>query len=124
MRRKITQFALVISILLPSFIWAAQQQFSPGKLVQVDRKTRERVSMYLVNNPVATEVPYYEITVRVGQTDYRAEYTPRHPEEELPDAWVNGAEVSVRLEKHHLLLKRPDGSELQWILLKKSPVKD
>lgn len=80
--------------------------------------------MYLVNNPVATEVPYYEITVRVGQTDYRAEYTPRHPEEELPDAWVNGAEVSVRLEKHHLLLKRPDGSELQWILLKKSPVKD
>ena len=110
--------------MLPSLLWAATPQYVQGKLVGVERKTREKVNMYLVNNPMSTEVPYFQITVRVNQTDYKAEYTPRHSDEELPEAWVNGAEVSVRVDKHRLFLKRPDGSEFQWILLKKSPIKD
>ncbi len=124
MRRKITQFVLLVAVLLPALVLAAQPQYGQGKIIKVQRKTREKVSMYLVNNPVATEVPYYQITLRVDRSDYRAEYTPRHPEETLPDAWVDGADVSVRLDKHHLFLQRPDGSELGWIILKKTSAKD
>ena len=124
MLRIIKHLPLLALLTAPSLVLAALPQYSQGKLVQVERKTREKVTMYLVNNPVSTEVPYYQITVRVDQTDYSAEYTPRHPEQQLPDAWVTGADVMVRIEKHHLFLKRPDGSELQWLLLKRSPVKN
>ena len=111
-------------LLLPAILSAVQPHYSQAKLVKVERKTREKVNMYLVNTPVSTEVPYYQITLRLDQNDYKAEYTPRHPEEELPEAWVDGADVMVRTAKHHLFLKRPDGSELQWILLKRSPTKN
>jgi hypothetical protein len=119
------QCLVLLALLLPSAVLAAvHPQYSQAKLIEVERKTREKVNMYLVNTPVSTEVPYYQITVRLNQTDYKAEYTPRHPEEELPEAWVEGANVMVRTEKHHLILQRPDGSELQWILLKRSPAKN
>jgi len=124
MKRDFAQL-LLIGLLFTTAVRAAQKaHYSQGKLMQVEHKTREKVTMYHVNNPLATEVPYYQITVRIDQTDYRAEYTPRHPEEELPDGWVNGADVMVRVDKHQLFLKRPDGSELEWLLLKRSPVKE
>jgi len=69
-------------------------------------------------------VPYFEITVRLGQTDYKAEYTPRHAEEELPGQWVEGADVMIRLEKHALFLKRPEGTEMKWLLTKRTAVKE
>lgn len=124
MPKKIQYLVLFAILLLPALLSAVQPHYSQAKLIGVERKTREKVNMYLVNTPVSTEVPYYQITVRLDQNDYKAEYTPRHPEEQLPETWVEGADVMVRVEKHHLFLKRPDGSELQWILLKRSPAKN
>jgi hypothetical protein len=124
MPKKSQYFVLLALLFVPALLFAVQPQYSQAKLIQVERKTREKVNMYLVNTPVSTEVPYYEITVRSDQTDYKAEYTPRHAEEQLPEPWVEGADVMIRIEKHHLILKRPDGSELQWILLKRSPAKN
>lgn len=124
MRRKTVVFGLLALLFVSAVSWGVQPQYSPAKLIEVQRKTRQKVDMYLVNTPVTTEVPYFQITVRVDQTDYTAEYTPRHSEEQLPDSWVAGSDVMVRLEKHHLVLKRPDGSEFQWLLLKRSAVKN
>jgi hypothetical protein len=124
MPKKIQYLALLALLLPPALLSAVQPQYSQAKLIQVERKTREKINMYLVNTPVSTEVPYYQITVRLDNIDYKAEYTPRHPEEQLPEPWVEGADVMVRVERHHLVLKRPDGSELQWILLKRTPAKN
>jgi hypothetical protein len=104
--------------------WSVQKQYSTAQLVDVQRKTRDKVDMYLVNTPVTTPVPYFEIMVRLGNTDYVAEFTPRHEDEELPSDWVPGATVNVRLEKHYLFLKRFDGTEIKWIVTKRTRVKD
>ena len=123
MHRK--SFALLaLSFLLALPVWAVEHQYSAGKIVDVQRKTREKVNMYLVNTPVSTEVPYFEITLRLNQTDYTAEFTPRHDNEELPADWTAGADVSMRLEKHYVFLKRSDSAELRWLITKRRPAKE
>jgi hypothetical protein len=112
----------VFSLLLAPSGFGAEKPYTPGKLMDVQQKSRDKVDMYLVNTPVTTTVPYFELTVEVGNTDYVAEYTPRHSQEELPQDWKPGINVEVRVEKRHLFLKRPDGSEMQWIITKRIPV--
>ena len=124
MQRKALLLCLVGCLLIAPFSWSAQPQYTSAKLTHVERKTRERVDMYLVNTPVSTEVPYFEIVVQLNQTDYTAQFTPRHSEEELPAEWVAGADIQVRLEKHALFLKRPEGTELRWTVVKKTPAKE
>jgi hypothetical protein len=124
MLRKALFLCLVGCLLAIPLSWGIQPQYTSAKLTHVERKTRERVDLYLVNTPVSSEVPYFEIIVQLNQTDYTAQFTPRHPKEELPSEWVAGADVRVRLEKHALFLKRPDGTELRWTVVKKVPVKE
>jgi hypothetical protein len=71
---------------------------------------------------VTTPVPYFEVTVELGEMRYVANYTPRHAEEELPEAWKAGAAVQARVEKHFIYLKRQDGSELQFVIARKTSV--
>ena len=108
-------FALVVGW---SCANAAQPAFTKGKFVAIQQKSRDRVEMYLVNTPVTTAVPYFEILVELGDADYTAEYTPRHAGEELPEAWKVGEPVQCRVEKHRLYLQRFDGTEMPWIITK------
>ena len=115
-------FTVFAALLAVSAAHAIEQRYSTGKIVEVQRKTREKVTMYLVNTPVGNEVPYFELILRLNQTDYTAEFTPRHDDEQLPAEWTAGADVSIRLEKHSLYLKRSDGTELRWAITKHQPV--
>jgi hypothetical protein len=110
---------LVLTLLSITAAAVVQPSYGPAKLVDIQHKTRQRTDLYIVNTPVGTEVPYFEVTVQIDQMTYLAEYTPRHSDEQLPDAWVPGAEIQARVEKHFLFLKRSDGSELKWIITKK-----
>jgi hypothetical protein len=38
----------------------------------------------------------------------------------LPEAWRVGETVQCRVEKHHIYVQRPDGTEMQWSITKKS----
>ncbi len=113
---------LVLSLLAAPAGFGVEKAYTAGKLVDVQQKSRDKVDMYLVNTPVTTAIPYFEVTVEVGNTDYVAEYTPRHAQEELPQDWKAGVDVQVRTEKRHLFLKRPDGSDMQWSITKRIPV--
>ncbi len=108
-------------VILP-VVRATQKPYVQGKLVAIQQKSRDRVDLYLVNTPITTAVPYFEITVEFGDVDYVAEYTPRHAGEELPEAWRPDEAVRGRVDKHHLYLLRPDGSEMQLIIEKKAPL--
>ena len=108
-------------VILP-VVRAAQKPYIQGKFVAIQQKSRDRVDLFLVNTPITTAVPYFEITVEFGDVDYVAEYTPRHSGEELPEAWRPDETVRGRVDKHHLYLLRPDGSEMQFIIEKKTPV--
>ena len=108
-------------VALPVFC-ATQKPYAQGKFVAIQQKSRDRIDLYLVNTPITTSVPYFEITVEFGDVDWLAEYTPRHSGEELPEAWRPDEAVRGRVDKHHLYLLRPDGSEMQFIIEKKTPV--
>ena len=103
-------------------VCATQKPYAQGKFVAIQQKSRDRIDMYSVNTPITTAVPYFEITVEFGDVDYLAEHTPRHSGEELPEAWRPDEAVRGRVDKHHLYLLRPDGSEMQFIIEKKTPV--
>ena len=122
MLRKIL-FVLSLAVLanLP-YGFAAQKTNSAGKIAAVEKKSKDKVDMYLVNTPVTTQVPYFEITVEFGGTDYVGEYTPRHADEELPGSWKFGETVQGRVDKHHMYLERPGGLELELIVTKRMPV--
>ena len=119
------RFSRILSLaalvaLLTAAAFAAKPTYASGKIVEVERKSREKVDMYLVNTPMTTEVPYFEIAVELNGTVYRAEYTPRHSDEELPEAWKAGETISCRIDKHHLYLQRSAGVDMTWIITKKS----
>jgi hypothetical protein len=109
-------FALCVAV---PCLYAAKKVYLTGKFLDIQQKSKDRVDMYLVNTPVTTAVPYFEVTVELGDTDYVAEYTPRHDSEELPEAWKSGTDVKARVEKHHLFLQRSDGTEMPWIITKR-----
>lgn len=124
MARKLTWSILIFGLGLVTLpvVCATQKPYAQGKFVAIQQKSRDRVDMYLVNTPITTAVPYFEITVEFGEVDYLAEYTPRHSGEELPEAWRPDEAVRGRVDKHHLYLLRPDGSEIEFIIEKKAPV--
>src|ERR1700730_3682516 len=68
---------LILSLMAPSS-YGAQKPYSTGRFLEIQQKTRDKVDLYLVNTPVTTAVPYFEISIEFGDTDYVAEYTPRH----------------------------------------------
>src|ERR1700730_11994687 len=111
----------ILSLMAPSS-YGAQKPYSTGRFLKIQQKTRDKVDLYLVNTPVTTAVPYFEISIEFGDTDYVAEYTPRHSAEELPEAWRPGETVEGRVDKHHVYLQRPDGSELMFTITKRTAV--
>jgi hypothetical protein len=123
--RRSTAFLSCIFVLslTVSCSYGAVKPYSTGKFIDIQQKTRDKVDMYLVNTPITTPVPYFQISVEFGNTDYVAEYTPRHSEEELPEAWKPGENVQGRIEKHFLYLKRPDGTEMKFVIDKRTAVK-
>ncbi len=114
--------SVVLLLLAIACFGAVQRDKLTGKFIDVQKKTRQKVDMYLVNTPVMSEVPYFEVSVEFGDADYLAEYTPRHTAEELPEAWKPGEGVKGRIDKHHLYLERPDGTEIVFIIDKRTPL--
>jgi hypothetical protein len=121
-RWKLLVSMVVILCLFVSHSYAAQQPFGKGVLKDIQEKTREKIDMYLVNTPVTSLVPYFLVAVDLGDITYLAEYTPRRAGEELPEAWKVGETVACKVDKHHLYLQRPDGTEIQFSITKKTPI--
>src|ERR1700690_3731771 len=120
MKRILASVALLAFLFSFSHLFAAETRYLPGRILTVEKKSRERVLYYLVNTPVTQDDPYYEIAVRVGDATYFGEYTPRHAAETLPDEWIPDAAVELRTGKHYFFLKRPAGDEMQFLLVKRT----
>jgi hypothetical protein len=78
------------------------------------------VIYYVVNTPLYREDPYFEVEVSVNGTNILAEYEPRDAWEMLPEPWKPGAVVQGRVEGHSLFLKRPNGTELRFVIVKRT----
>src|SRR6266481_5873576 len=114
--------ALLASLVSSCGLQAAEKQYQNGRIVSVEKKSRERVLYYLVNTPVTQDDPYYEVSLQQSNWLYQAEYTPRHAADSLPDDWKSGAEVQMKFaDKHHVWVKESAGPEFQLIVVKRLP---
>jgi hypothetical protein len=112
--------ALSLVVVLP--LWAATpKSYQRGEIVRVEQKARTRTLYYLVNTPVTKDEPYYQLAVKVNQTIYVGEYTPRHSADTLPVSWSQGAEVQVKVEKRHFFVKSPSEDEIDFAVVKRVP---
>jgi hypothetical protein len=100
--------------------WAAENPSLTGTIVDVQQKEHTKVLYYLVNTPVTQDEPYFAVSVRIRDRIYSGEYQPRHAAELLPEAWKPNAEVQLRLEKHSMYLRRPDGGEAEFVITRRA----
>ena len=101
-------------LLLISSLHGAESPYVTGRIVDIQQKAHTKVLYYLVNTPITRDDPYFEIQLQVKDKIYTGEYSPRHAADLLPEAWKPDAEVKVRLEKHTMFLRRPDGETLEF----------
>ncbi len=71
----------------------------------------------------STEPPTHRsaIVVKVNGTEYLGEYNPALSEGYLPGEFAKGVPVPVRFEGDKMFVKRPNGRELETIIVKKAP---
>lgn len=121
MRRYLAASFIVFLFVSSLFAANKAEQYQTGKIVDVQQKTNTEVLYYLVNTPITRDTPYFEVSIQVKDFLYRAQYTPRHSADGLPEEWKPGVEVQVRLNKHDMFVKRPEGGEIQFAIEKRSP---
>ena len=115
--------AVLLSCLisLPS-LKAAEKQYEAGRIVDVEKKSHDRVLYYVGNTPEIREEPYYELSLQLNNFVYQCEYTPRHAADELPEGWNPGTTVQIKtMDKRHMLVRQPGGTELQLLIVKRIP---
>ena len=114
--------AITMVVLLTTAVglFAVQSGFQAMTIVRASQKTHDRVIYFVVNTPLYREGPYFEVEVSVNGTIILAEYEPRDAWEMLPEPWKPGALVQGRVEGHSLFLKRPNGTELRFVIVKRT----
>src|ERR1700730_2196038 len=112
--------ALVLFLGLGASTLAVETSYFPLTIVRAELKTRDRVVYWVVNTPLYREDPYFEVAVRAAGTVVVGEREPRNAQEVLPEDWKPGARVQGRVDKHHLFLRRPNGTEVRFIITRRT----
>jgi hypothetical protein len=85
-------------------------------IIRAEVKTHDRVVYWLVNTPIYHEDPYFEVAVRSSGTVMVGEREPESAREMLPEYWKPGTLVQGRVDRHHLFLRRLNGTEVRFII--------
>jgi hypothetical protein len=118
LRRIATSCLFLLAAISAGF--GVQREYVSGTILEIRELERDRVQLYIVNTAITTEEPYYTIAVDVNGTRYEGEYLPHNLREMLPGFWKPDASVVLRVDKHFMYLKREDGSEAKFLILKRS----
>jgi hypothetical protein len=102
--------------LLIACLYAAESTYVLGTILDVQQKAHTRVLYYVVDTPITRDDPYFEIQIQIKDKIYTGEHATRHAADLLPSEWKPDSEVRVRMEKHSMFLKRPDGEELEFTI--------
>jgi hypothetical protein len=115
-------FAAVVFLALAATSVAVQPGYFPLTIVRAEVKERDRVVYWLVDTPLYSEDPYFEVAVRAAGTIVVAERDPESKYEMLPVDWKTGTELQGRVDKHHLFLRRPNGTEMRFIITHRTKI--
>ncbi|MBI1740436.1 MAG: hypothetical protein HY233_02975 [Acidobacteriales bacterium] len=100
--------------------YAVESGYQPMTIVRAEQKMRDRVVAWVVDTPIYQQDVYFEVAVRVAGNLLEAEYEPDNLWETLPVFWKPGVKVQGRVQKRSLFLKRPNGVEMRFVILKRS----
>ena len=89
-------------------------------IVRAETKLRDRVVAWVNDTPIYQQDPYFEVVVRAGEKLLQAERDPESAFEMMPVFWKPGVKVQGRIRGHSLFLKRPNGAEMRFVILKRS----
>ncbi len=117
MRRRF--LVLLLLLLAAGAVEAVENSFQAFTIIRAEQKTRDRVVYWVVNTPLYREEPYFEVEVRAGDAILVGDYEPRHAAEMLPENWKPGEIVKGRVERRSLYLRRPNGSDLKFEIVKR-----
>jgi hypothetical protein len=107
--------ALVLFLVSGADSFAVESTYFPLTIVRAEQKTRDRIVYWEVDTPLYHEDSYFEVAVRTAGTLVVAEREPdRH--EMLPGDWKPGVVVQGRVDRHRLFLRRPNGTEVRFII--------
>ncbi|MGB9071929.1 MAG: hypothetical protein WCC22_04615 [Terriglobales bacterium] len=112
--------ALLLLLVPGTGLLAVENGRQSFTIVRAEQKTRDRVVYWVVDTPIYHEDPYFEVEVRAAGTILVGEYEPRHAGEMLPATWRPGALVQGRVGKRHLFLRRPDGTDLSFVITRRA----
>jgi hypothetical protein len=114
-------------LLLPLFVLALStwsHAVESGELtmtiVSAEQRTRDRVVAWVNDTPIYQPDVYFHVAVRSGDKVLAGEYEPVSQWETLPVFWKPGVEVQGRIRGHSLFLKRPNGVEIRFVILKRT----
>lgn len=91
-------------------------------IVSAEEKKRDRVVAWVNDTPIYQQDPYFAVAVRAGDKVLAGEYEPQSQWETLPVFWKPGVEVQGRVRGHSLFLKRPNGVEIRFVILKRTTI--
>src|SRR5229473_7258319 len=112
--------ALVLFLGSGASSFAVESNYFPLTIVRAELKTRDRVVYWIVNTPLYHEDPYFEVAVRAAGTLVVGEREPRNAHEMLPEYWKPGVVVQGRVDRHHLFLRRPNGTDVRFIITRRT----
>jgi hypothetical protein len=119
MRRRFL-VALLLLLVPGTGLFAVESDGASFTIVRAEQKTHDRVVYWVVNTPLYREEPYFEVEVRAADTILVGEYEPRHAGEMLPASWRPGALVQGRIGRRHLFLRRPNGTDLSFVITRRA----
>ena len=114
---------LLITLLLLSLgarFYAVENGELTMTIVRAEEKKRDRVVAWVNDTPIYQQDPYFEVAVRAGDQVLEGEYEPQSQWETLPIFWKPGVQVQGRVRGHSLFLKRPNGTEIRFVILKRT----
>jgi hypothetical protein len=115
MKRSLRLVAVAFPLLI-ACLYAVENSYVMGTILDVQQKAHTRVLYYVVDTPITRDDPYFEIQIQIKDKIYTGEHATRHAADLLPSEWKPESEVKVRLEKHSMFLKRQDGEELEFTI--------
>ena len=74
--RVIGALAMLTVVAAAPFVTAVEQSYAVATLMEVEKKQRDHVLFYLYNTPIMREDPYFQVTVRLGDTVLNGLSTP------------------------------------------------
>ena len=120
MRRRVLIALLLLGLGAQSY--AVESGELTMTIVSAEQRTRDRVVAWVNDTPIYQEDPYFSVVVRAGDKLLEGEYEPMSQWETLPVFWKPGVQVQGRVRGHSLFLKRPNGVEIRFVILKRTAV--